>query len=233
MARLLVVEDDSHLALGLRTALRTQGYTVEVVGDAQTALERARQQRFDLILLDIMLPSRVGCALSKDEGYGLCEELRRHGHTTPIMMVTGNDTVAERVYGFTVGADDYVVKPFNTSELLARIKAVLRRAPVQTSVETYCFGDVVVDLTGGKVRRAGETIGLTALEFKLLSVFLHRRGHILTRDQLLDAVSGADSTSTDRTIDNHVMNLRRKIESNPKEPMYLVTVIGLGYRFDG
>ncbi len=224
MARILIVEDDAGIALGLKNDLAFEGYQVEVVRDGIAGSERARSGAFDLVLLDIMLPGK--------DGYAVCRELRRARVRTPVLMLTAKALEAEKVLGLEIGADDYVTKPFSSLELRARVKAMLRRtAPEDRDV--YAFGDVEGDFGRGEVRRSGRPIETTPLEFKLLSAFVRRRGRILTRDQILDDVWRPDAGPTDRVIDNHVMNLRRKIETDPQVPRYLVSVRGLGYRFDG
>ena len=224
MTKILVVEDEPGIALGLKNELTVEGYIVEVVGDGQAAVERARGGGFDVILLDLMLP--------KKDGYTVCRELRQAGNRTPILMLTAKALEAEKVLGLELGADDYVTKQFSSLELHARVRALLRRSAGEAS-DLYRFGDVEVDFTRAEVRRGGNPVETTALEFKLLSTFVHRRGRILTRDQLLDDVWRPDSSPTDRAIDNHIMNLRRKIEPDPQQPRYLMSVRGLGYRFDG
>jgi len=170
--------------------------------------------------------------LPKKDGYTVCRELRLAGNRTPILMLTAKAMEAEKVLGLELGADDYVTKPFSSLELRARVRALLRRAAGEAS-EVYHFGDVEVDFTRAEVRRGGSPMETTPLELKLLSTFVQRRGRILTREQLLDDVWRPDSSPTDRAIDNHIMNLRRKIEPDPQVPRYLVSVRGLGYRFDG
>jgi len=224
MARILIVEDEPTIALGLKNDLLLEGYAVEVARDGETASERARPEQFDLILLDRMLPRK--------DGFAVCRELRQSGVRTPIIMLTARAQEAEKVLGLELGADDYVTKPFSPLELRARVKAMLRRASGEAP-EVYRFGDVEVDLTRAEVRRAGQIVETTPLEFKLLAAFIRRRGRVLTREQLLDEVWGRASCPTDRVIDNHIMNLRRKIEARPNDPRYLVSVRGLGYRFDG
>jgi two-component system alkaline phosphatase synthesis response regulator PhoP len=224
MARILVVEDEPYIALGLKSDLALEGYTVEVARDGETAFQWARSEPFDLILLDIMLPRK--------DGFAVCRELRQSGVRTPIIMLTAKTQEAEKVLGLEIGADDYVTKPFSPLELRARVKAMLRRASGEAP-EVYRFGDVEVDLTRAEVRRAGEIVETSALEFKLLGAFIHRRGRLLTREQLLDEVWGPNGSPTDRAIDNHIMNLRRKIEPRADRPRYLVSIRGLGYRFDG
>ncbi len=224
MARILVAEDEPGIALGLKNELTIEGYEVELARDGQTAWERARDGGFDLILLDVMMPRK--------DGYTVCRELRQAGNRTPILMLTAKALEAEKVLGLELGADDYVTKPFSSLELRARVRALLRRAVGETP-EIARFGDVEVDFTRGEVRRAGRAVETTAFEFKLLAAFVRRRGRILTREQLLDEVWRPDSSPTDRVIDNHIMNLRRKIEPDPQQPRYLVSLRGLGYRFDG
>ena len=224
MAKILVVEDEPYIALGLKSDLALEGYEVEVARDGERALERARKEPFDLILLDVMLPGK--------DGFAVCRELRHDGIRTPIIMLTAKTQEAEKVLGLGLGADDYVTKPFSPLELRARVQAVLRRVSGDAP-EVYRFGDVEVDFTRAEVRRAGAVVATSALEFKLLTAFIRHRGRLLTRDRLLDEVWGQDGGPTDRAIDNHIMNLRRKIEPRPDRPRYLVSVRGLGYRFDG
>jgi two-component system alkaline phosphatase synthesis response regulator PhoP len=223
MARILIVEDDSGIALGVKNDLALEGHDVEVAKDGLTGLERARGGEFDLILLDIMLP--------KKDGYAVCRELRHAGNRTPVLMLTAKALEAEKVLGLELGADDYVTKPFSALELRARVHAMLRRG-APTAPDIFRFGDVEVDFGRGEVRRGGKAVETTRLEFKLLTTFVRRQGRIVTRSQLIDLVWRPDSCPTDRVIDNHIMNLRRKIEPDPQEPCHLVSVRGLGYRFD-
>jgi DNA-binding response OmpR family regulator len=223
MAKILIIEDDSGIALGVKNDLALEGHDVEVAKDGLVGLERARGGEFDLILLDIMLP--------KKDGYAVCRELRHTGDRTPILMLTAKALEAEKVLGLELGADDYVTKPFSALELRARVKAMLRRSAPEAP-DIFRFEDVEVDFGRGEVRRGGEPVETTPLEFKLLTTFVRRQGRILTRSQLLDLVWRPDSCPTDRVIDNHIMNLRRKIEPDPQEPRHLVSVRGMGYRFD-
>ena len=224
MANILIVEDEPVIALGLKNDLKLEGHAVEVVGDGESAVRRAQEGAFDLILLDLMLPRK--------DGLTVCRELRHAGVRTPIIMLTAKAMEAEKVVGLELGADDYITKPFSPLELRARVKAMLRRAAADTA-EIYRFGEVEVDFNRAEVRRAGAVVEMTPLEFKLLTTFVQRRGRVLTRDRLLDEVWRPDCGPTDKVINNHVMNLRRKIEPNPEEPRYLVSVRGLGYRFEG
>ena len=224
MARILVVEDEPAIAVCLEGDLKLEGHEVEIAGDGETASLRARQQPFDLILLDVMLPRK--------DGFEVCRELRRAGVRTPIIMLTAKTQEAEKILGLELGADDYVTKPFSPRELRARIKAMLRRAGGELP-QRYRFGEVEVDFSRSELRRAGKPIEVTPLELKLLAAFIRSRGRTLTRDQLLDEVWGRGTYVTDRVVDNHITHLRKKIEPEPSRPRYLVSVRGLGYRFDG
>jgi DNA-binding response OmpR family regulator len=224
MARILIVEDEPDIALGLRADLKKQGYEVETVADGATAVRRGTAETWDLILLDIMLPNI--------DGFEVCRELRRARVKTPIIMLTAKIQEAEKVMGLELGADDYVTKPFSPHELRARIKAVLRRFS-EDALGTYRFGDCEVDFDRAELRRNGKPIDLTALEFRLLSVFIRRRGRALTRAQLIDTAWEPGTFISDRVVDTHILNLRKKIEPTPGEPRYLLGVRGIGYRFDG
>ena len=224
MKRILVVEDESAIAFGLQLDLTGEGYDVVIEADGERALQRARKEAFDLILLDVMLPRK--------DGFEVCRELRRDGSKTPIIMLTAKTQEAEKVLGLEIGADDYVTKPFSPRELRARVMAALRRT-AEDDLPTYRFGDAEVDFGRCELRRAGKPVELTALEFKLLAAFIRKRGRVLSRDQLLDLVWGHGISITDRVVDNHVVTLRKKVEPKPSEPRYIVSVRGLGYRFDG
>jgi DNA-binding response OmpR family regulator len=224
MARILVVEDEPRLARGLQDDLTLEGYEVEVAGDGADAATRAREQPFDLIILDVMLP--------KKDGFEVCRELRRERVRTPIIMLTARTGESEKVLGLEAGADDYVTKPFSPKELRARIKAVLRRAG-DDGPAIYRFGNVEVDLGRCELRRAGALVETTAMELKLLGAFIRHRGRTLSRARLLDEVWGPGTFVTERVVDTHITNLRRKIEVEPGIPRYLVSVRGMGYRFDG
>jgi len=224
MKRILVVEDDPAIAFGLRVDLKTEGYDVELESDGESALQRAGKDTFDLILLDVMLPGK--------DGFEVCRELRRGGSKTPIILLTAKAQEAEKVMGLELGADDYVTKPFSPRELRARVKAALRRTGEDES-PIYQFGDSEVDFARCELRRAGKPVELTALEFKLLAAFVRNRGRVLNREQLLDLVWGRDTFVTDRVVDNHVVTLRRKMEPEPSQPRYILSVRGMGYRFDG
>ncbi len=224
MTRILLVEDDTDLAFSLEDDLKVEGYEVEIASDGDTACRRGRTGECDLILLDIVLPQK--------DGYEVCRELRRAGISTPVIMLTAKTQEAEKVMGLDLGADDYITKPFSPRELRARIRALLRRTePPPTDI--YRFGDIEVNFARGEIRRGEKTVETTALELKLLKAFVEKPGRILSRQQLLDAAWGDQTFVTDRVVDSHVMELRRKIEPDPAKPRYLVSVRGLGYRFDG
>jgi DNA-binding response OmpR family regulator len=225
MKRILVVEDEPGIALGLEDDLKLEGYDVEVIGDGLAASQRARESAFDLIVLDVMLPGK--------DGFEVCRELRRSGIRAPILMLTAKAQEAEKVMGLELGADDYVTKPFGTRELRARIKALLRRSSGSEEPVRYSFGNVELDFDRAELRVDGAALDMTPIEFKLLSFFIRSRGRILSREQLLDAVWGSDTFASDRIVDNHIANLRRKIEPDAATPRYLLNVRGLGYRFDG
>jgi len=225
MTRILVVEDEPGIALGLEDDLRLEGYEVEVAGDGITASRLARGGTYDLILLDVMLPGK--------DGFEVCRELRRAGLKTPILMLTAKAREAEKVMGFEVGADDYVTKPFGTRELRARIRALLRRAAGGPQGDIYQFDDVEVDFSRGELRRDGQAIDLTPIEFRLLGTFVRARGRVLSREQLIEAGWGPDTYTSARIVDNHIASLRRKLGDDAADPRYLKNVRGLGYRFDG
>ena len=225
MSRILIVEDEPGIALGLEDDLKMEGYEVEVLADGNAACRRAMDTAFDLIVLDVMLPGK--------DGFDVCRELRRRGLRSPILMLTAKAQEAEKVMGLELGADDYVTKPFGTRELRARIKALLRRGTGEAPGATYTFGDVEVDFERGELRRAGKPVELTPIEFRLLSVFVKSRRRVLTREQLLAGAWTPETFASDRVVDNHIANLRKKIEVDPANPCFLRNVRGLGYRFDG
>jgi DNA-binding response OmpR family regulator len=227
MTRILLVEDEPIIASALQYDLALEGYEVTLVSDGAEASRRAREERYDVIVLDAMLPGR--------DGFDVCRDVRRAGLTTPILMLTARAQEAEKVLAFELGADDYVTKPFGTMELRARIKALLRRAGSRAEAaqeNVGRFGDIEIDMARGEVRRGGHPVDVTLTEFKLLDVFVKSRGRVLSRQQLLDAVWGHGFVLSDRAVDNHIVNLRRKLEAVPSAPRHLVSVRGLGYRLD-
>jgi DNA-binding response OmpR family regulator len=224
MAKILIVEDDRDIALGLEEDLSRHGFQVETVGDGEKAMCRGREGHWDLIILDLMLPRK--------DGFEVCQELRCAGIETPIIMLTAKTHEADKIFGLELGADDYITKPFSPRELRARIHAVLRRVSGE-SLGTYQFGDCEVDFDRGEVRRSGRPIDMSALEFRLLTAFVHRRGRVLSREQLIDAAWGPATIITERVVDTHILNLRKKIEPVPARPRYIKSVRGMGYRFEG
>ena len=223
--RVLIVEDEAGLRLTLTDRLGNEGYSVETASDGEAGLARATSGTYDLIVLDVMLP--------RMNGFDLCREARQRGVTTPILMLTARGQVVDKVVGLKLGADDYLTKPFETIELMARLEALLRRrrSGAQPGGDAYRFGEVVVDVRRMEVTRGGEPIELSAREFKLLRHFIEHRGATLSRDELLSEVWGYDEMPLTRTVDVHVAGLRQKIEANPKTPEFIVTVHGLGYKF--
>ena len=226
--RLLLVEDEPGLPLALSDRLSAEGYTVATAGDGNTAVTRATGEPFDVIVLDVMLPGR--------DGFDVAKTIRQQGVRTPILMLTARTQVVDRVVGLKLGADDYLTKPFETIELLARIEALLRRAPAGPSgviLERYQFGDINVDVRKAEVTSNGEQLELSAKEFQLLRYFIEHRGATVSRDELLHEVWGYNATPSTRTVDVHVAWLRQKLEPNPRVPQYILTVHGMGYKFAG
>jgi len=208
----------------LTDRLVAEGYDVENVADAPTALDRAVSGRYDVILLDVMLPG--------GSGFDVCRTIRQRGVRTPILMLTARGQVVDRVVGLKLGADDYLVKPFDMSELLARIEALLRRAPTATpTADGYRFADIAIDFRRAEVTKGGRRVELSAREFKLLRYFVEHPEATLSRDELLNEVWGYNAMPSTRTVDVHIAWLRQKLETNPKHPQHLLTVHGLGYKF--
>ena len=224
MPKILIVEDDRDIAFGLEEDLARHGHQVETVGDGEQAVRRGREHGWDLIILDLKLPRK--------DGFEVCRELRQAGFKTPIIMLTAKTHEAEKILGLELGADDYVTKPFSPRELRARIQAVLRRV-TDESAGIYRFGDCEVDFDRSEVRRSGVPINISALEFRLLEAFVRHRGRVLSREQLIDAAWGPQTIVTDRVVDTHILNLRKKIEPVPANPRYIHSVRGMGYRFEG
>jgi two-component system alkaline phosphatase synthesis response regulator PhoP len=229
--RLLLVEDEPGLVMTLTDRLMAEGYEVESATDAVSGLATATSGGFDAILLDVMLPG--------GNGMDVCRTLRQRGIQTPILMLTARGQVVDRVVGLKLGADDYLVKPFEMAELLARVEALLRRGgpvpntPAGSAPEVFRFGDISVDFRKAEVVKAGEPVELSAREFKLLKYFVEHRGATLSRDELLNEVWGYNAMPSTRTVDVHVAWLRQKIEDNARHPQYILTVHGLGYKFVG
>ena len=224
MAKVLIIEDEPNMVLGLKDSCEYEGYEVAVARDGKEGLEKAATEKPDIILLDVMLPLM--------SGIDVCRTLRTRGIETPILMLTARSQEMDKVVGLEVGADDYVTKPFSIKELLARIRAHLRRAAKQVAdIESFTFGDVELNFKKYLARKGGQALDLSAREFEILRYLVRRRGEIVTRDQLLDEVWGYDSTPVTRTVDNHIARLRQKIEPDPSAPRHIITVHRIGYRF--
>jgi len=226
LKRIFLVEDEPGLVLTLTDRLTREGYSVEHATDGESGLERAAGEAFDLILLDVMLP-RLG-------GFDVLKALRKRNVETPVIMLTARGQIVDKVVGLKLGADDYVTKPFEMVELLARIEAKLRRAPTAPHpTEGYQFGGIRMDFRRAEITREGEPLDLSAREFQLLKYFIEHRGATLTREELLNEVWGYNAMPSTRTVDVHVAWLRQKIEPNPRHPQFILTVHGMGYKFAG
>ena len=225
MPKVLIVEDDESMGTALKDGFSYEGYEVAFATDGATGLQMAKEQAPDLILLDVMLP--------KMSGFDVCKEIRACGSAVPIIMLTARGQEIDKVLGLKLGADDYVTKPFGFMELMARVEALLRRASGQSGrTETFTFGDVSADFKRGEVRRKGKLLDMSARELKLLRYMIEHRGEVVPRDRLLDEVWGYDEAPMTRTVDMHVAKLRKKIEAKPHDPQFLLTIHGLGYKFN-
>jgi two-component system alkaline phosphatase synthesis response regulator PhoP len=227
--RILLIEDEKGLVLTLTDRLTSEGYTVTHAGDGEKGEKLATEGHFDVILLDVMLP--------KKNGFDIIRDLRKNGITTPVLMLTARGQLNEKVIGLKLGADDYLTKPFEMLELLARIESLLRR-PSSVIVPTlelasFSFGPFKIDFSKMEIRKKGKLIGLSAREFQLLKYFIEHRGTVLSRETILNEVWGYDAMPTTRTVDTHITWLRQKLEENPKFSKYILTVHGFGYKFIG
>jgi two-component system, OmpR family, alkaline phosphatase synthesis response regulator PhoP len=225
--RILLVEDEPGLVLTLTDRLVKEGFVVESARDGETGLQRAANESFDLIILDVMLPRK--------NGLDVCRDLRQLGVQTPVIMLTARGQIVDKVVGLKLGADDYVTKPFEMIELLARIEAMLRRRPATPAIQSdvYQFGAVRVDFRRAEVYVNDKTIELSAREFQLLRYFIDKRGNTISREVLLNEVWGYHAMPSTRTVDVHVAWLRQKLEANSRHPQFILTIHGLGYKFVG
>ena len=223
--RILLIEDEQDLRMTLTDRLRSESYEIECAEDGETGLLRATETAYDLIILDIMLP--------KKNGFDVCRDLRRAGLITPVLMLTARGQTVDKVIGLKLGADDYLTKPFEVIELLARIEAILRRAPIRpiNHKDVYPVGPFRVDVRGTEVTCHGEPVRLSAREFQLFRYFLEHRGTTLSRNEILKEVWGYNIKTFTRTVDVHVASLRQKLGDDPKESRFILTVTGLGYKF--
>jgi len=225
MSRILIIEDETPMRTALKDALDAEGHRALTAADGAAGLQRAIEEKPDLILLDIMMP--------KLDGFALCAELRRLGHMQPVLMLTAKGQVDDRVTGLDAGADDYLVKPFSTEELLARVRALLRRVQKQgKSAARLKFGEVEIDLARQTGMRGRKAIHLTAKEFSILRLLAETPGEPVSRERFLDLVWGCTAFPTTRTVDNHIATLRGKIEQTPESPQWIKTVHGVGYKLD-
>ena len=223
MTRILVIEDDWAILHGLKDNLEEDSHEVITASDGETGHAMIRSENPDLVILDLMLP--------KLSGYEVCRKVRDDGLTVPIIMLTARGEEADRVLGLDLGADDYVTKPFSIRELLARVRALLRRSePKPDQLDKLEFGDVAIDFLRFEAVKAGEKLAMTRKEFGVIQFLATRKGEVVSRAELLTEVWGFDSFPTTRTVDNHVASLRSKLEDNPATPMHLLTVRGIGYR---
>jgi DNA-binding response OmpR family regulator len=226
MTRILIVEDEPNMVAGLRDNFEFEGYDVITAQDGVAGLQRALDDSPDLVLLDVMMP--------RMSGLDVCKQLKTKRPSIPVIMLTARGQEVDKVVGLELGADDYVTKPFSIRELLARVKAVLRRShTVPKEQEKYAFGDVEVNLKSCQVSRSGRSLDFSTKEFELLKYFLCHSGETLSRDRLLEDVWGYDRFPTTRTVDAHIVRLRQKIESKPEDPRFILTVHGTGYKFVG
>ena len=223
----LFVEDEEALQMTVGDRLRKEGYAVDCASNGDEGFHKATQLPFDLVILDVMLPGR--------DGFDVCKGIREAGLITPILMLTARGQTNDKVNGLKIGADDYVTKPFNMLELMARVEALMRRAPIRPTPPvqsgTVEFGSVRVDLLGTEALRGGKPVNLSAREFQLLRYFLEHRGATLSREELLKQVWGYSADMYTRTVDVHIASLRQKLEEDPKQPKFILTVQGLGYKF--
>jgi DNA-binding response OmpR family regulator len=225
-AKILVVEDEPNMVAGLRDNFEFEGYEVITARDGIEGLDRALQESPDVVVLDVMMP--------RMSGLEVCRQLRVKRPTIPIIMLTARGQEVDKVVGLELGADDYVTKPFSIRELLARVKAILRRtAVIPKQQEQHSFGDVEVDLHRRRVVKSGKALDISSKEFELLQYFICHSGETLSRDRLLEDVWGYENYPTTRTVDTHLVRLRQKLEPDPEQPQYFLTVHGTGYRFVG
>jgi two-component system alkaline phosphatase synthesis response regulator PhoP len=223
--KILIIEDEEDIVKGLTINLKDEGYEVDWAPDGESGLRKSLEETPDLIILDIMLPEM--------DGLDVCRELRKKDIDIPILMLTAKNEEIDRVVGLELGADDYITKPFSVRELIARVKAHLRRVRKEdkSGQNTYAFGDVEIDFVHFKIRKKGIEQDATSLEMKILEYFIQHRGQVVSRDDLLNEVWGYDNYPTTRTIDNHILKIRKKIEKDSTHPQYIHSIYGGGYRF--
>lgn len=223
--KILIVEDEPGILVSLKDEFESQGYIVHIAEDGEKGLEIAKGEKPDLIILDIMLPVL--------DGYEVCKKLRMEGDTTPIIMLTVKDEEVDKVLGLELGADDYVTKPFSFRELTARVKAIFRRTEERVKDLTdYSFGQIELDFKKYEAKKKNKKLELTPLEFQMLKLFIQKKEQVLSRDDFLDKIWGEDNVSvSDRTVDSHIANIRKKIEDDPSNPKHILSIRGVGYKF--
>ncbi|NJD23343.1 MAG: response regulator transcription factor [Melioribacter sp.] len=226
MSTILIVEDDETMLKGLRDAFEHNGFKILSATDGESGIQIAETGEPDIIILDVMLP--------RIDGFDVCRTLRKRGFTIPIIMLTARSEEIDKVVGLEIGADDYVTKPFSTRELLARVKAQLRRTSEKIlTLDRYEFGNVTLDFAAFKTFKNKKQIDLTSTEYSLIKVLIKHRNEVVPREKILNEVWGYDSYPSSRTVDNHILNLRQKLEDNPQKPEFIHTIHGLGYKFVG
>lgn len=224
MKKILIIEDDPAISMGLQDSLIEEHYEVMSEDDGERGFNKAMKENFDLILLDIMLPSK--------NGIDICRDLRSNGINSAILMLTSKKEEMDKVLGLEIGADDYVTKPFSIRELLARIKALLRRnAEVINEIEEYSFGNIFIDFKKQEATKNNESIQLSSTEYKILKYLIQHEGNVIARDNFLDDVWGYDSFPTTRTVDNYILSIRKQIEDDPSNPKHIITLHKAGYKF--
>jgi DNA-binding response OmpR family regulator len=224
MSRILLIEDDPAIIIGLEDSLNEEHYDVVTANDGFLGFQKAKNEKFDIIILDLMLPSK--------NGIDICKELRRDNIQTPILMLTSKKDEMDKILGLEIGADDYVTKPFSIRELQARIKVLLRRnSKIRNDIQEINFGNIQINFKNLEAIKNGSVIELSLLEFKILKYLAERAGEVISRDQLLDDVWGYNNFPTTRTVDNYILSLRKKIEDNPSQPIHIITFHKVGYKF--
>lgn len=224
MKRILIIEDDPAISLGLEEVFKEEHFEVVIENDGYMGFIKAQKEKFDIIILDLMLPSK--------NGIEICKDLRKEIINSPILMLTSKKEEMDKVLGLEIGADDYVTKPFSIRELIARVKALLRRSEnIKNEISYFSFGNFQIDFKKMSAFKNNLPIDLSSMEFKILKYFIEREGKVISREQLLDDVWGYDNYPTTRTVDNFILSLRKKIEDNPSEPKHLITFYKVGYRF--
>jgi DNA-binding response OmpR family regulator len=224
MQKILIIEDDAATITGLSDTLTEEHFEVSTAMTGLMGYEKAKEGGYDLIILDIMLPDKSGT--------DICKDLRRNGVSTPILMLTGKKEEIDKVLGLEIGADDYVTKPFSIRELVARIKAILRRPKeVKSKIDDYSFSDVYLNFKAQEAKKGDNSIDLSAMEFKVMQYFIQRENEVIERNKLLDEVWGYENYPSTRTVDNFILNLRKKIEEDHHNPKHLLTIHGAGYKF--